>query len=66
MKRRIPLVSMAALTIAMLAATARVRMITIAVLTPSERFDALLQDEERMNAIRRAASLLGEQLKIED
>lgn len=52
--------------VAMLAATARVRMITIAVLTPSERFDALLQDEERMNAIRRAAALLGEQLKIED
>lgn len=45
---------------------ATMRTITIAVLTPTERLDALLADEERMTAIRTAATALGERLRVED
>lgn len=52
--------------VALPVASARARTITIAVLTPSEALDRLLEDETRMQAIARAAALLGERLSIED
>ena len=42
------------------------RSITIAVLTPAARFEALLADANRMDQIARAATLLGDQLQVED
>lgn len=52
--------------VALPAASARTRTITIAVLTHSEDIDRLINDEDRMSAIRQAAALLGERLQIED
>lgn len=48
------------------ASAATMRTITIAVLTPTERLDALIADRTRMAAIREAAVALGEQLTVED
>lgn len=52
--------------VAMPVATATTRTITVAVLTPSARFGALIEDEGKMQLIGEAATELGERLKLDD
>lgn len=52
--------------VAVLVSAATTRTITIAVLTPTDRIDALLADDARMREIQRAGTVLGEQLRVED
>jgi DNA-binding IclR family transcriptional regulator len=52
--------------VAMAVSSARMRAITVAVLTPNDRFDALSADEHRLDLIRAAARALTERLEVED